>query len=151
MRRLILMVAAVATVTVPSALAVVSLAPIAGASSGTTCGTANGNVSGAITFKKCFFTSAKDKTNKTLTGTFGALAHGGTLVWVPSGQTTVVGAPAFTSPGQGACKSKSTEFIASGMVIGGTSTHTKVGDVLSVRICLKGAKLSLLKGSIAHL
>lgn len=150
MRRLVLVMAAVATVIVPSAVAIATLAPSAGAASGTTCATAKGTVSGAITFKKCSFMSGKDKANKSLSGSTSALAHGGTLTWAPSGQTTITGAPSFTSPGQGSCRRKTTEFIAHATVVGGTSPHTQLGDTLSARVCLKGTKFSLLKGSEAN-
>jgi hypothetical protein len=151
MRRLILMVAAVATVAVPTGIAVVTMAPAAGAASGTTCSKMTGNISTNVVFKKCLFTSGKDKTNKTLSGKTSALATGGTLTWAPSGQTTIVGSPTFTSPGQGACKPKNTEYVAHATVTGGTSTHTKVGDTFASTVCLKASKLSLLKGTVAHL
>ncbi len=153
MRRLILVLAAVATVAVPTSIATVVLAPTAVAASGTTCAKLSGVVTSTITFKKCNFVTGKDKTNKTLSGRGLGLASGGTLTWSPSGQTTVVGAPTFTSPGQGACKPKNTEYIAHGTVTGGTSTHTQAGDTFSATVCVKSSnnKISLLKGTVAHL
>ncbi len=151
MRRLIMVVAAVVTVAVPTSIAAVALAPSAGASSGTTCAKLSGSITGPITFKKCTFTSGKDKTNKSLVGSAAKLAGGGTLTWSPSGQTTIVGSPSFSSPGQGACKAKYTEYIAHGTVTGGTSTHTQSGDSFSSTVCVKGSKIELLKGTVAHL
>jgi len=153
MRRLILVVTAVATVAVPTSIAVVTMAPQAGAASGTTCAKLSGNVASTITFKKCFFTSGKDKTNKSLSGQGLSLASGGTLTWAPSGQTTIVSAPSFTSPGQGSCKPKNTEYIANATVVGGTSTHTQSGDNFSATVCVKNSnnKISLLKGTVATL
>lgn len=153
MRRLIMVLATMAAVALPMSITAISQAPSAAAASGTTCAKLSGVVSGTITFKKCTFTSGKDKTNKTLSGNGLSLASGGTLTWSPSNQTTTVGPPSFTSPGQGSCKPKNTEYIVSGTVVGGTSTHTHAGDAFTATVCLKSSNntVSLLKGTIAHL
>ncbi len=153
MRRMILAVAALGALAVPTSVAAVGLASPAMAASGTTCAKLSGVVTGTITFKKCSFATGKDKTNKTLSGQGIGLASGGTLTWSPSGQTTTVGAPSFTSPGQGSCKPKNTEYIVNGTVTGGTSTHTQAGDPFDATVCVKNSnnKISLLKGTVATL
>jgi len=136
-----------------TSIAVVAIAPLAGAASGTTCSKASGNASSTITLKKCSFATGKDKTNKSLSGQTTSLASGGTLTWSPSGQTTIIGPPSFTSVGQGGCKTNNTEYDASGTVVGGTSTHTQAGDTFSARVCLnnKNNKISLVKGTVVVL
>jgi len=153
MRRLILVLVAVASMSIMTSLATVALAPMAGAASGTTCAKVKGNATGNITISKCTFVSGKDKTNKSLSGATTSLAAGGTLTWSPSGQTTTIGPPSFTAVGQGGCKANNTEYDASGTVIGGSSTHTQNGDTFSARVCVnnKNNKISLVKGTVVDL
>jgi hypothetical protein len=118
----------------------------ASASSSVTCKKVSGVITGTITIKSC---KPKNAADKTLSGNAGLLAGGGTLTWAPSGDTTVVSSITTTSPGQGACKTGSTEFDSTGTVTGGTSTYTIVGDTLSSRTCVstKTNKISLVKGT----
>ena len=55
--------------------------------------------------------------------------------------------------GQGSCKPKNTEYLTTGSVTGGTSTHTKVGDTFHSYTCVnnKSGKLALLKGTSLEL
>jgi len=142
-----------ATVGLSTSIAAVAIAPVAGAASGTTCSKVSGNAASTITLKKCNFVTGKDKTNKSLSGQATSLAGGGTLTWSPSGQTTTIGPPSFTAEGQGACKKNNTEYVASGTVVGGSSTHTQAGDTFSAQVCLnnKNNKISIVKGTVVDL
>ena len=145
MRRVMLGVAALAMMAVPVGVATVTLAPAANAGSSISCTKLSGSISGTITIKKC---SPKNKLYKSLAGTATLLAGGGALKWSPGGQTTIVSAPSTTSPGQGACKPKHTEYISSGTVTGGTSTYTHAGDTFHSETCVAtNGKIALLKGS----
>jgi len=136
MRRLILMVAAVATVAVPTSIALVAQAPPAFASVSLTCAKLKGTTNGPVTAKKCSVTKADKKLYKTLTAPSAIdLATGGTLTWSSSGQTVTVGSPALSSP-SGNCPSKDTEELATGTVTGGTSTITHAGDTFRAEVCI---------------
>jgi hypothetical protein len=142
--------ASVIAVAVPISIASIGVTS-ATASGSTTCSKLSGSITGTLTFKKCVFASGKDKTNKSLSGNATLLLNGGTLTWASSGQTTVVAAPSVSNPGQGSCKPKNQEYIATGSVTGGSSTHTQAGDTFSASVCVKGSKIALLKGTVAHL
>lgn len=146
MRRVILGVAALAMMAVPVGITAVTLAPAANAGSSISCAKLSGTITGTVTIKKC---SPKNKSYKSVSGLATQLASGGTLTWAPGGQTTVVSEPSTTSPGQGACKPKNTEYISTGTVIGGTSAYTHVGDTFHSETCVsnKNGKIALLKGT----
>jgi len=151
MRRVIMGVAALAMMAVPVGVATITLAPAATAGGASiTCAKLSGTSSGPITIKKCSF---KDKQNKSLGGSALKLATGGTLTWSPSGQTTIVAQPTITPLGQGSCKPKNTEYLTTGSVTGGTSTHTKAGDTFHSYTCVNNTsgKLTLLKGTTLEL
>jgi hypothetical protein len=114
---------------------------------GVTCAKVSGKLSGKISFKKC---TPKSPTNKSAKGPGASLTSSGTLKWKKSGQTTVISASAAASSGQGGCKHGSTERDVTGSVTGGTSTYTKTGDYVSLRLCVSGSgSVSLVKGSKA--
>jgi hypothetical protein len=152
MRRLLLVVAAVATVAVPSSIAVVALAPPATAAVSLTCTKLSGSVSGPVTVKKCSVVKADKKLYKTLTATSGIdLASGGTLTWSSSGTTTVIGAPTVTSP-TGNCPTKDSEELATGTVTGGSSAVTHAGDTFRAEVCITSKnKIKLAKGTVVDL
>ncbi len=151
-RRLIMVVAAVATVAVPSSIALVTQAPPAFASVSLTCAKLKGTTSGPVVVKKCSVSKANKKLYKTLTAPSAiSLATGGTLTWSSSGQTVTVGSPALSSP-TGNCKPKDTEELATGTVTGGTSTVTHAGDSFRAEVCITSkGKISLAKGTVVSL
>jgi hypothetical protein len=148
---MIIAIAATAALAVPTSVAVVGSSAPAWAASSITCTSVKGTISGSVTISKCSpETKAQKKTDKSASAPSVSLATGGTLTWTTSGLTTVTSLT-VTSPGQGACPAKSTEEDATGTVTGGTSDLTHVGDTVSVKACLKGSKISLLKGTTAAL
>lgn len=151
MRRLLLIVTALTTVAVPASVATVTLAAPAGAASGLTCGKLSGSYTATVTFKKCIVPKADKKLDKSLAGDGSVLVGGGALTWSPSGDTTIVGTPTATSPGQGSCPNKWTEEDVTFTVTGGTSTLTQAGDTGVSRVCidLKNFKIKLVKGTVA--
>jgi hypothetical protein len=151
MRRVLLAAVAVATVAIPTTVAVAGITTPAWASSSVTCKVVKGSVSSnTITFSKC---SPKSKTNKSASAAASSLQGeaGGTLTWTKSAQTTVIQV-STTSPGQGGCPKGSTEYDATGSVTGGTSTYTHVGDAVSSRLCLSAKfTFTLVKKTTAEL
>lgn len=141
MRRFVTVALTAAALAIPSA-ALVGIAAPAGAVSHVTCSTLTGTTTGTVTVGGCVPTQS---TNKTVSGKSSQLAKGGTLKWAPSGKTTIVSKPTLTT-GK-ACPAGSSEEIATGKVTGGTSAYTKKGDVFSAKVCIKGSKVSILKGS----
>ena len=125
------------------------------ASSGTTsvtvyghvlCTKASGTSSGLLKFTTCAPTS---KTNKTASATGSLLSGGGTLSWGAKGGTTIVSVTS-TQVGQGTCKIHSTEVVATGVVTGGTSSYTAVGDPVLLSVCETATgKVSLAPGARA--
>ena len=104
------------------------------------CAHVTGTVSGTMKLSRC---SPASKTNRQAT----AVAMGSTLTWSASGQTTVESLSS-SSPGQGACRLHSTELDVSGVVTGGTSTYTAVGDSVSASLCeTRTGHLSLVPGT----
>jgi hypothetical protein len=152
MRRLILVVAAVATVALPTSIAVVAAAPQAGATVTLTCAKLKGTTNGPVTASKCAVSKADKKLYKKLTAPSAiSLATGGTLTWSSSGQTVTIGSPALSS-GSGHCPSKDTEEIATGTVTGGTSAVTHAGDSFRVDVCISSkGKISNAKGTVVDL
>jgi hypothetical protein len=110
-----------------------------------TCKKLTGTVSTKITVSLCSPLSA---TNKTASAPTSSLASGGgTLKWAPSGKTTIFKGT-VTNPTPGACPAGSTEHDLLGKVTGGTSTYTRVGDVVKGRACLSATgSLSLVPGT----
>jgi hypothetical protein len=152
MRRLILVVVAVATVAVPTSIAVAALAPQAGAAVSLTCAKLTGTTNGPVSASKCSVSKKDRKLFKTLTAPSAiSLATGGTLTWSSSGETVTIGSPTLNS-GSGGCPPKDTEEIATGTVIGGTSTVTNAGDTFRADVCIAGnGKIKNAKGSVIDL
>ncbi len=152
MRRFIMMVAAVATVAVPTSIALVVTSPPAFAGVSLTCTKLKGTTNGPVTVKKCSVTKADKTLYKTLTASSAIdLATGGTLTWSSSGQTVTVGSPTLTSP-SGNCPAKDSEELAQGTVTGGSSTITHAGDTFRAEVCISSkGKISLAKGTVVDL
>jgi len=108
--------------------------------SSVTCARVTGTVSGTMKLSAC---TPKSKTNRVAS----TVALGSTLTWSTSGQTTVESLNS-SSPGQGVCPLNSTELDISGLVTGGTSTYTAIGDAVSASLCeSKTGHLSLVSGT----
>jgi len=152
MRRLILVVAAVASVALPTSIAVVTAAPQAGAAVSLTCAKLKGTTNGPVSAFKCSVSKADKKLYKKLTAPSAiSLATGGTLTWSSSGQTVTIGSPTL-SGASGHCPSKDTEEIATGTVTGGSSTITHAGDSFRVDVCISSkGKVSNAKGTVVDL
>ena len=105
-----------------------------------TCAHVTGTARGTMKLSACTPVSRPNKVAS-------AVAFGSTLTWLTSGQTTVESLSS-SSPGQGACPLHRTELDISGVVSGGTSTYTTIGDVVSASLCeSKTGHLSLVKGT----
>jgi hypothetical protein len=152
MRRLIFVGATVAALAVPTSLAVVTLAPQAGATVSLTCAKLKGTTNGPVTATKCSVSKADKKLFKNLTAPSAiSLATGGTLTWSSSGETVTIGTPSLVS-GSGGCPKKDTEEIATGVVTGGSSTVTNAGDTFRADVCIAGnGKIKNAKGSVIDL
>ncbi len=153
MRRVIMGVAALATLAVPVGIATVALAPSAGATVSLTCAKLKGTESGSVAASKCSVVPKADKkAYKTLSGTSAQLATGGTLTW-NGGATVIVSAPTLSSPSGGCKAGKQTEELATGTVLGGTSVLTHAGDTFRAEVCLttKNGKVALVKGTTIEL
>ena len=152
MRRIPLVAATAAALSIPASVAAVGVvgAGTAGAAGSTIqCKSIKGTITGTITIGKCLPASkAEKKADKTLSGVATSLATGGTLTWSNSGQQTTV-ALSVSSPGQGGCKKGSVEYDASGTVTADNSLYGLTGDDTSARACVssKTGKLSLVKGT----
>jgi hypothetical protein len=136
MRRFILAGATLITLSTPVALAVGASPASASASasaSSISCASLKGTISGDITIAKC---TPKTKGYAKASAATSSLASGaGTIKWSPNGKTTVI-TTTFSSKGQGPCKKGTSEYVAKGSVTGGTATNTKVGDAVSVSVCV---------------
>ncbi len=152
MRRMIISMVAAAAMAVPASVAVVGVATPAWAASSLSCASVKGSVSGSVTIGKCDITKAEKAAYKDAVGTVSALAGGGPVRWT-GGATTVTSITSTTSPGQGSCKTGATEEIATGTVTGGNAIVTKVGDAVSVKVCVKAknGKISIAPGTVALL
>ena len=108
--------------------------------SSVSCAHVAGTITGAMKLSACTPASKANRVASTV-------ALGSTLTWSTSGQTTVESLSS-SSPGQGACPLNRTELDLSGLVTGGTSTYTPVGDVVSATLCeSQTGHLSLVKGT----
>ena len=152
MRRLIMLLAALATVVVPASIVVLAQAAPANAAVSLTCTKLKGTETGSVTVKKCSVSKADKKLYKSVTAPHALdLATGGTLTWSSSGTTTTVGAPTLTSP-SGNCPTKDSEELAVGRVTGGTSAVTHAGDTFRAEVCITSSgKITLAKGTVVDL
>jgi hypothetical protein len=153
MRRLLAVAAIATAISIPASVATVGFAGPAFAASGVTCTGLKGTDSGTVTISKC--TPSGGKGYKSASGAAASLATGGTITWSKSSATTTIGDTSTSSPGQGGCKKKSTEYDFSGKVTAASTTGTgipAVGDSVSARACVTSAgKLSLVKGTVMDL
>ncbi len=153
MRRILTVVAIAATITIPASVATLGAAGPAFASSSVSCTSLKGSDTGTVTIGKC--TPSGGKGYKTASGAAATLATGGNITWKNSGATTTVGDASVTSPGQGGCKKKTTEYDFSGKVTAASTTGVgipAVGDTVSARACVTSSgKLSLVKGTSMEL
>ncbi len=120
------------------------------ASSSVSCKKLTGTVTGNITISKC---KPKNSQYVSATGATSSLETGGPVTWSPSKQTTS-SSTTVSSPGQGACAAGSTEEDATGTVTAQSkhNKYTKVGDVVSLRVCVDGSgNISLVPNTKAEL
>jgi photosystem II stability/assembly factor-like uncharacterized protein len=117
--------------------------------SGVTCAGLSGTSTGVVQFKKC---TPKSKMNKTSSASGSVLTSGGALTWSPNGRTTDLSVTT-SSPSRGACRINHVEEDISGIVTGGTSIYTAIGDSVSIRVCdnIKTSKVTLVPGTTAAL
>ncbi len=104
------------------------------------CSKASGVVGGSMTVSACL-PAMKGNAKAVLdpTRTY--------FTWSKSGQTTVVSLT-FANVGQGVCPKGHTEEDISGVVTGGTSNYTTLGDTIYGTACAAGSgKFVLVKGS----
>jgi len=153
MRRVIMGVAALATLAVPVGIATVTLAPAAGATVSLTCAKLSGSETGSVTVKKCSVPKADKKTFKSLLAANAtALATGGTLTWSSSGDHVTVGTPTLSSAPPGTCPSKDTAEVATGTVTVGDGVVTHNGDTFKTTVCIaSNGKLKNAKGTVVDL
>jgi hypothetical protein len=153
MRRLLAVAAIATAMSIPASVATVGFAGPAFAASGVTCTGLKGTDSSTVTISKC--TPSGGKGYKSASGAAASLATGGTITWKSSSATTTIGDTSTSSPGQGGCKKKSTEYDFTGKVTAASTTGTgipAVGDSVSARACVTSAgKLSLVKGTVMAL
>jgi hypothetical protein len=143
-----------AAISVPAAAATAGFtAGPAFAASSVTCTSLKGTDTGTVTIGKC--TPSGGKGYKTASGAAASLASGGNITWSNSHATTTIGDTSVSSPGQGGCKKKTTEYDFTGTVTAASTSGTgipKVGDAVSARACVASTgKLSLVKGTVMDL
>ena len=143
MRRVFIGLAALSAAALPiTVTAVAFTASSAGAATPVACKKLSGTISKTFTISKC---TPKSSSNKTAKGSSSSLATGGgSITWAPSKGTTTVSI-SFTQSGT-SCPGAS-EYVISGSVTGGSSTYTANGQSVSADVCVKGSKLSLVKGT----
>jgi photosystem II stability/assembly factor-like uncharacterized protein len=114
------------------------------------CAHATGNLDPAtfaftVSLSQCT-PASKENRKGTLTGSI----EGGTVVWHPSGQTTI-GSLQTLAPQEGLCRKSLSEFDITGTVTGGTSTYSHVGDAVTIHACLNTTtnRVTLAKGTAA--
>ena len=141
MRRLLLGIAALALPVAGATAGAVATAGTAGASAPVSCTKISGNVATAVTLKGCGGGLGKG------TAPAPTLATGGTITWKGHNKgTTTIGNVSVTSPGQGGCKTGSTEEDFTGTVTANTSKANILGNTVSGRACANAAgNLSLVK------
>jgi len=118
-------------------------------SSSVVCDSLSGTVGSSITFTGC--APSDPARNKTASASASWLSSGGTLTWQPSVKSTAASLTSV-SGGQGACPVGSTEDDVTGIVTGGSSLYTHVGDPVQIRACqTKDGGLGLVTGTRARL
>ncbi|HVC71893.1 MAG TPA: hypothetical protein VNC61_16680 [Acidimicrobiales bacterium] len=131
-----------AALAIPVSAATVGMGASASAAAPVGCTKVTGTISGNLTFKGC--------------GTLGkgsapaaSLASGGTITWKGKHKGTTTFSVTVTPPVQGACKSGSTEYDATGSVTADTSGKVTVGSAVSGKACVDGSgNVTLVKHTI---
>ena len=119
MRRSYKIAAAAAALAMPASLAAVSLSGTAGATATpVACSKLSGNINTTIKVTGAKCKAKPPKAYKTLSGTAGALAAGGTLNWNDAGATITISAPSLSQTAT--CPKGWTEETADGTVTGAT-------------------------------
>jgi hypothetical protein len=144
MRRLLLAVTLGTALAVPASFVTVNLlSSSAGAATAPSCKKLTGGETKTFKISSC---TPKSANNKSASGSSVSLATGGgTIKWSPSKGGTTTVSVSFTQSGT-SCPG-GTEYVVSGSVTGGTSTYTATGQSVSADVCVKGGKLSLVKGT----
>ena len=156
MRRLIMVTAAIATMAVPTVLAVTTVVPSASAS-GFTCAKMKGTAAGSVEVLKCSVAKADKHTYKSLNAASAlTLASGGALTWSSSGATVTIGTPTTSTPANNICpggNAKQTIINATGTITQGDGKYALTGDTFNITVCEKnkGGKLTLAPGTVAQL
>ena len=138
MRRIVLAVAAVSALSIPTAVGVAGLATPAGAAGSLSCSALKGKTTSAITISKCVVPKADKAAYKKLVApSAAALAVGGPLTWT-GGAVTTFGTPTL-SAGSG-CPAGDTAEQATGTVTADTSVFGLTGSTYSGTVCVAPAK-----------
>jgi uncharacterized protein (DUF2147 family) len=134
MRRVMRGIAALALPVSAATAGAVATAGTAGASAPVSCTKVVGNASNTVTLKGCGGGLGKGSAPAL------SLATGGTITWKGKNKgTTTIGNVSVTSPGQGGCKTGSTEEDFTGTVTANTSKANILGTTVSGRACVNGA------------
>jgi hypothetical protein len=140
MRKAILGIAMLAVPLSAASMGVVASAGTAGASAPVSCTKASGTITGTVTVKGCGGGLGKG------TAPAATLATGGSITWGKHKGATTIGDVSVSSPGQGSCKSGSTEYDFTGTVTADTSPAALTGTTVSGRACISASgKISLVK------
>jgi hypothetical protein len=134
----------IAALTLPVAGATagaVATAGTAGASAPVSCTKVVGTVTGNVTLKGCGGGLGKGSAPAV------SLVAGGMITWKGRNKgTTTIGNASVTSPGQGGCKTGSTEEDFTGTVTANTSKAKILGTTVSGRACISpSGGISLVK------
>lgn len=146
MRRILLVVSALAIPAAAASAGTIATASGAWASTPITCAKVTGSLTGTVHFKGC--TTPLAKGNAVGTG----LATGGTLSWQGKHPGSVSFTGSVTTPGQGSCPAGSKEYVASEVVSavsGSAGVVFQVGDSVSGTACrTKAGALTVLSYSV---
>lgn len=153
MRRMYKIAAAAAALAMPASLAAVSLSGTAGASTPVLCSKLSGNVNTTIKVTGAKCKAKPPKAYKTLSGTAGALAAGGTLNWNSAGASISISTPSLSQTAT--CPKGYTEETADGTIadatdsVGDTYDTNLIGTAYHAEICFnnKSGKVKLVKGT----
>jgi hypothetical protein len=154
MRRILAVAIIASAISVPATVATLGMASgQAFATSSVSCTGLKGTATGTITISKC--SPSGGKGYKTASGASASLATGGNITWKSSGATTTIGDTSVSSPGQGSCAKKDTQYDYTGTVTAASTSGTgipKVGDSVSGDVCLTSSgKITLVKGTTLDL
>ncbi len=88
--------------------------------------------------------------NRRATFTGSILTQSGSIVWIPSGQTTV-GSLQTISSTAGLCRKGTSEYDVSGTETSGTSTYTHIGDAVTIDVCVDWTtdRVTMVNGTVA--